>query len=182
MSVAWKKINERTIRINKWRALKEKRFALPDKHRDNYYVWPGHDIVCTMVVTSRGRVVLAKQFRPGPERIMYELPGGMVDPGENIKAAAMREVREETGYVGDLLYLGRSPHDGWSEAWRSHFLMKNARRVGLPKPDPKEPIKAVTVTISQFLRLVHQGRLSDYETAVRGLMALGKLKGLPKKQ
>jgi ADP-ribose pyrophosphatase len=49
-------------------------------------------------VTSDGDVVLIHQYRHGAGEITLETPGGLVDPGETPEQAAVRELREETGY------------------------------------------------------------------------------------
>jgi ADP-ribose pyrophosphatase len=49
-------------------------------------------------VTSDGEVVLVRQYRHGDQRLTLEIPGGLVDPGEDPAAAALRECLEETGY------------------------------------------------------------------------------------
>jgi len=49
-------------------------------------------------VTSDGRVVLVRQYRHGAGRVTLEIPGGLVDPGEDPLRAALRECLEETGY------------------------------------------------------------------------------------
>jgi 8-oxo-dGTP pyrophosphatase MutT (NUDIX family) len=49
-------------------------------------------------VTKDGNVVLVRQYRHGVGRPTLEIPGGLVDEGENPARAALRECLEETGY------------------------------------------------------------------------------------
>lgn len=46
------------------------------------------------------RLLLVRQFRPPMRAISVELPAGLIDPGESAEQAALRELREETGFVG----------------------------------------------------------------------------------
>lgn len=46
------------------------------------------------------RILLVRQFRPPVGKVSVELPAGLVDEGENVEDAALRELREETGFVG----------------------------------------------------------------------------------
>ena len=52
----------------------------------------------TLALTADRHIVLVREFRPGPEEWLLELPGGHVDDGEIPAAAAARELLEETGY------------------------------------------------------------------------------------
>ncbi|EGS23724.1 uncharacterized protein CTHT_0004250 [Thermochaetoides thermophila DSM 1495] len=48
-------------------------------------------------------IILQKQFRPPVDKIVIELPAGLIDAGETPEQCAVRELREETGYVGEVL-------------------------------------------------------------------------------
>lgn len=63
-------------------------------------------------------VLLEKQFRPPTGKVVVEFPAGMVDQGETPEQAAVRELREETGYVGEVIEEegGRPVH------WNGDFL------------------------------------------------------------
>lgn len=46
---------------------------------------------------------MERQFRPPAGRVVIEFPAGLVDPNETLEECALRELREETGYVGELV-------------------------------------------------------------------------------
>jgi ADP-ribose pyrophosphatase len=52
-------------------------------------------------------IVLQKQFRPPTNGVSIEVPAGLVDPEESIAVTALRELKEETGYVGT--FVSQSP-------------------------------------------------------------------------
>jgi 8-oxo-dGTP pyrophosphatase MutT (NUDIX family) len=49
-------------------------------------------------ITRANEVVMVRQYRHGPQRITLEMPGGLIDAGEDPATAALRECLEETGY------------------------------------------------------------------------------------
>lgn len=57
-------------------------------------------IIATLVPS--GKLVLIRQNRPPSEKMVLEFPAGLVDPGETPEQAAVRELREETGYIGTI--------------------------------------------------------------------------------
>ncbi|MCY1075626.1 NUDIX hydrolase [Archangium lansingense] len=71
-------------------------------------VLEGPDWVNVIAVTKDDQLVLVRQYRFGTEAATLEVPGGMVDPGEDPATAAARELEEETGYVpGRVVRLGQ---------------------------------------------------------------------------
>ncbi|GKU03155.1 adp-ribose pyrophosphatase [Fusarium langsethiae] len=45
-------------------------------------------------------IVLQKQYRPPVDKVVIEVPAGLIDEGETAEECAVRELREETGYIG----------------------------------------------------------------------------------
>jgi len=58
------------------------------------------DWVQILPITADGEAVLVRQYRHGARRVTLEMPGGLMDTGEDPAAAALRECLEETGYRG----------------------------------------------------------------------------------
>jgi ADP-ribose pyrophosphatase len=54
--------------------------------------------VAALVEDRRGRLLFVRAYRYPTNSVEWEIPAGVIDPGESIVAAARREVREETGY------------------------------------------------------------------------------------
>ncbi|TGO84118.1 hypothetical protein BPOR_0547g00070 [Botrytis porri] len=62
----------------------------------------GVGIVAIIQKETGPELVLQKQYRPPLDKIVIEVPAGLIDEGETAEEAALRELKEETGYVGVL--------------------------------------------------------------------------------
>lgn len=90
------------------------------------------------------RVVVVKEFRPVTNRHVIAFPAGLVDPGEDISVAALRELEEETGWRGDLLEVGppsfSSP--GLTDE-EIHFARVRLHTPGQPRHEAEEMIEVL---------------------------------------
>lgn len=59
-------------------------------------------IIAVLTRPSGPEIVLQKQFRPPVGKVTIEIPAGLVDAGEGAAESAVRELKEETGYVGTV--------------------------------------------------------------------------------
>jgi ADP-ribose pyrophosphatase len=64
-----------------------------------FFVLDAPDWINVVAITTEGKFILVEQFRHGTERNEIEIVGGLIDGNEDPKGAALRELREETGYV-----------------------------------------------------------------------------------
>ncbi|KAK3497673.1 NUDIX hydrolase domain-like protein [Neurospora hispaniola] len=63
----------------------------------------GVSVVAILEKDTGREILLEKQYRPPLDKICIELPAGLVDKGETAEQAAVRELKEETGYVAQAL-------------------------------------------------------------------------------
>lgn len=75
----------------------------------DFFVLDSVNWVNIIAITPDQKLVMVEQYRHGTNTVELEIPGGMMDPHETDPvASAVRELREETGYVGEnARVLGR---------------------------------------------------------------------------
>ena len=94
--------HDQTIEENWLFRLRKERFQSRQSGKiHDFYVVHLADAVHVVALTPDDEVLLVRQFRAGSGRDSLEIPGGLVDPGEDPCAAGARELLEETGYAGD---------------------------------------------------------------------------------
>lgn len=113
------------------------------------------EAVMIVAVTADLRIVLAEEFRPPVAAGVISLPARLVgdDVAEESRAAAARELREETGYeTSELEFLGRGPGSaGASSEIVTFFLGREARLCGPQAAEDSEQIRVHEVALSELL-------------------------------
>lgn len=133
------------------------------------------DWVNVIALTPDDRVVLVRQYRAGTDSICLEIPGGMIDPGEDPLPAAARELAEETGYTAPRWErLGTTAPNPAIQGNRLHsFLALDAVLTRAPEPDAGEVLALELVSLPDALALVRGGQIEHaLVVAAFGLFAL----------
>ncbi|MFH1739478.1 MAG: NUDIX hydrolase [bacterium] len=129
-------------------------------------ILPFHIVECgtwinVFPVTESGHVVMIRQYRQGTEEITLEIPGGLVEAGEEPLHAARREMIEETGYDSEtIIPLGSVTPNPAFITNRCHiFLAPHASLVTGQSLDQGEDIEVVLTPIDQLPQLVAEGAI-----------------------
>ena len=111
------------------------------------------------------KILLVKQFRYPIKEIMFELPAGKLEAGEDPFEAAKRELEEETGYCADkwtdLGYVYTSP--GYSDEKLYLYKAENLQFTHC-HPDEGEIIQAFEYTYNDVLKMINNGQINDAKT------------------
>lgn len=130
-----------------WRpymTLREDRVRLPNGvELDRYFVFEYPDWASVIALTKTGHFVMIRQYRHGIGAVHYELPAGVIDPGETPLESARRELLEETGYGGGqwqtFMALSANPA---THTNRCHILLATGvEPVQAPAPDASEELR-----------------------------------------
>jgi ADP-ribose pyrophosphatase len=170
----WLKTGEQIV-YDGYRKVLRRTFTLPDGQSADFDIFQAVSPVAILALTPDNQVVCFEQFRPGPEAILCELPGGVMEVGEEPLQAMERELREETGYRADIEYVGSYWRDAYTSARWHIFVGRNAERIAEPEHDATEFGEARLLSLDEFKSILSAGNITDTTAGYAGLHHLGLL-------
>lgn len=168
----WKELQRTQVFKKYSRVIDKVIFELPDGSTADFYIKNEGTTASVIALTPDNQVVLVKQYRPGPQKILREIPGGFVDPDEHPLETARREFIEETGYDGEFEFVGTCLDDAYSTLVRYCYVAKNCKKIGEPLHTSTENTQVVLLAVQDFRDLLRKGQLTDVEM---GYLALDHL-------
>ncbi|MBI2331790.1 MAG: NUDIX hydrolase [Chloroflexi bacterium] len=113
-----------------------------------------------VALTKNNEVVLVKQYRHGVQEALLELPGGVVERGEDPLVGAGRELMEETGYsAGTIIEVGRIyPNPAIQHNTLFCYLATDVELTGEQHLDEAEDIEVHLVPLDDLIEMVRQGK------------------------
>ncbi|WP_336329996.1 NUDIX hydrolase [Haloarcula sp. CGMCC 1.2071] len=124
------------------------------------------DAVVVFPITSDEKVVTITEWRQAVKRNATGLPGGSIENDESPKAAAFRELEEETGYTADCLELMNTIEvdNGFSNGRHFHFLATGCTQNSEPASKPMEATEVCTKSLKDVLTAAAAGEILDAKT------------------
>jgi ADP-ribose pyrophosphatase len=129
--------------------------------------------VVVLPLHEDGRVELVRQYRYPTDEAILELPAGKLDPGEEPRTCADRELAEETGWraveIHELGSFFTTP--GFSDEVLYSFIATPLVPAPEVARDPDEAIENVTMTVEEALAGCRDGAIQDSKTLAAFLLA-----------
>ncbi len=179
-----KKFEEKTIETEsiyngKVISLQVDDVELPDGKTSKRELVKHPGAVAILALTQEDKIVMVEQYRKPLERSLIEIPAGKLEPGEEPKQTAMRELEEETGYKTDDLKFVTSfaTSPGFADEVIHIYLAKNIEKAeNKLEGDDDEFVELIEVTVEEAEQFEKEERIWDAKTAYAVLYA--KAKGL----
>lgn len=98
----WEMRDDKLLQACRVWDLRARRYQHPGSQQEGeFYYIDSRDWAVVVARTVKGEIILVRQFRWGVDALSWELPGGIIDAGEDPVAAGLRELQEETGYIAE---------------------------------------------------------------------------------
>jgi ADP-ribose pyrophosphatase len=158
----WKRLATRDIGDH--RVFRVQSLTMQDsegKPRRDFTVFACPDWCNVVAITDARELVLIWQYRFGTDALSLEIPGGVLEPNEDPRAAARRELTEETGYdaavLEDLCVVEPNPALQGNRCFT--YLARGARLVSGTSFDENEECEVVLVPLSALPQLLDDGAI-----------------------
>lgn len=159
----WKVLaSEKLLSRGTWMNLRQDRVQLPSGSIvPEWFVLEFPDWINVIAVTRDGHIVMEDQYRHALGQTHFELPAGVIDPGETPLEAAKRELSEETGFGGGewSLFMKVSPNPTNHTNFSYTFLATDVEPIGTQHQEATEDIRVHLLTPDEVYEILTSGQI-----------------------
>ncbi|CAN5379582.1 NUDIX hydrolase [soil metagenome] len=162
--LTWKLLSSHYLHKGPWATLRSDRCQMANGHIvEDYYVLEYNNWVNAVALTEDNKVLMVHQYRHAAGIVSLEIPGGVIDEGEDATQAIRRELLEETGYQFDDFELLCKIYANPSTAnnYTSCYLARGGKKVQEQKLDAQEEIVVETFTIAEVKQLLTDNKIAQ---------------------
>jgi len=160
----WQKLASKYLVKERWATLRVDTCKLPNGAvKDDYYVLEYPNWVNAVALTKENQLLLVRQYRFAAEIISLEVPGGVIDDGEDPETAIVRELIEETGYTFEsceqiaVLY----PNPATSTNKTFTYLLKGGVKTHEQHLDEHEILNVELYSIDEVKQLLKDNKIEQ---------------------
>jgi 8-oxo-dGTP pyrophosphatase MutT (NUDIX family) len=174
----WKLVNSRTLLTDPWLKVYEKDYELPDGSRlEGYHAMEERNGVLIVALTGQHEVLMVRQYRPGVDGLVYEVPAGFLEDEDNeadVLQRAKKELQEETGYEAEVWHALGVIHDAPHRIKKTSycFLALNAHNVSEQQEDQTEFVEYELISLAKVRDIIEDGEVTSAVTIAAFFKAL----------
>jgi ADP-ribose pyrophosphatase len=160
----WKKLSSTYLSEHVYFTARRDRCERPDGQIvDPYFVVEMPPSVCAVAITEDNEVVMVKQYRHPIGEVIIEIPGGFIDPNEDVEKAIARELLEETGYEFSTFdYLGKiAANPGVLNNYTYLYLARGGQKVAAQQLDHNEDIELITMPLETLRSMLENNEIKQ---------------------
>src|SRR3989344_644322 len=161
-----KKVSEEVLSENPWWQYKHDKYTFPDGTEGDYFYGEDHGSAMVIPVMDDGSLILISLHRYLDDKLSIEFPCGGIEKNEAAQAAALRELREETGWqaenlvkVGNFVAL-----NGLFKDETHLFVGSELEQVSGPSTDPSEITEIILRRPDELEDMIKRGEIWDGQT------------------
>ena len=162
--LTWKTLSSNYIHKGPWATLRADKCEMPNGHIvQDYYVLEYNNWVNAVAVTEEGSIIMVKQYRHAASIVSLEIPGGVIEDGEEPENAIKRELLEETGYqfktfeLLSVVYANPSTANNLTYC----YLATGGVKVQEQHLDEQEEIVVETYSVMEIKQLLADNKIAQ---------------------
>jgi len=170
----WETVSSKIVHQNPWYKIQKDDVVLPNGNSGEYFIVKNNTTSSSFIVpVQNGKIIFIKQYRYVFDAWFLELPGGAVEIGETSKITAMKELREEVGYISnDIKEIGNFiPFSGIMDEMSYVFVAKELEFVGQKLEVSESGAEIIEIDIVMAYEMIENGEINDGQTITSLILA-----------